>query len=392
VGNLFDLELVTVDGRPARRGWSRRALALLAGVALALSAGAVTAAPASAWSPVTNCTIVVKNNTPYRMQLYNEVVYGLPTAGSNSISPMSGTTFDAVSTWPINTHCSINLAWELQTADSSGWSQALETYVYDPNSGRNGASSSATGDFAARATATAEAADEGALEAMGVSVNLNASGASGASAAGLRAGGDPLRRAADSAAQLPEPKQVPSLLHRGDLIGRGWRRATQVRDLGHLGRILSAAKVPASCRDKNKASEPSPQKEGLSAFTRRSSAEFIGAGQSSYAHASQARRTLTDAGSVHSVGCLARLLTSRRFHTSVNIQRRSVTFAGRRLILNRLKVSTHSGARVTRTDYIDFAGVLHGKANALLMFASNKRPPELRGEVAAIGAVVDRLP
>ena len=37
--------------------------------------------------------------------------------------------------------------------------------------------------------------------------------------------------------------------------------------------------------------------------------------------------------------------------------RLSITLAGRRLIFNRLKISTHSDARVTRTDYIDIIGV-----------------------------------
>jgi hypothetical protein len=91
-----------------------------------------------------------------------------------------------------------------------------------------------------------------------------------------------------------------------------------------------------------------------------------------------------------SLGRLARLLTSKRLHTEVSTTRLSVTVPGRRLILNRLKVSTHSGARITRTDYIDITGVQHNKASGLMIFASDK--PDTRSEAAAIGAVVGRLP
>jgi hypothetical protein len=383
---------LAMDGRVGRRGWSRRALALVAGVAMALSVGAVTAGSASAFAPQTACLILVHNNTPYTMQTYNVVIYGAGSNKQRSVPAMSSISFGAASVWPLNNHCSANVWWELQTPDGGGWSQGLETYVYDPNSGHNSASSSASGDFAARTTVAASPTDHGALEMMVVTVSLNSSAAAGSSAAGLRAGTDPLGRALNAPTGLGQPKQVPSLLQRGDLIGSGWQRVTRVGDLGRLGSILAATKVPPSCQDKNsKASEPSPVKEGLSAFALRSGAEFIGAGQAIYANAGQARRTINDAVSTHSIGCLARLLTSQRFHTSVNTERRSVTLAGRQFILNRLKVSTRSGARIRGTDYIDVIGVLHGNENALLMFASHMQPPEVRGEVAAVKAVAGRL-
>jgi hypothetical protein len=385
---------LATDRRAGRRGRPRHVLALVAGVALALSVGAVTATSASALSWVTRCTITVHNNTPDPMEFYSYSVNGVMT---NSWNPWlrggDSAEFDAASTEPFQNHCTINFWWQLATTpNDTAWSPALQTYVYDPNSGRNSASSSVSGDFAVRTTVVANPQDHGSLETMDVTVSPKPSAAFRSSAAGLRAGTDPLRRVPDAAAGLGEPKQVPSLLQRGDLIGRGWRRVTRIGDLGRLGSILAATKVAASCQDKNsKASEPSPLKEGLSAFALRSGAEFIGAGQAIYANAGQARRTIDDAVSVHSIGCLARLLTSQRFHTSVNTQRRSVTFAGRQFILNRLKVSTRSGAGITGTDYIDVIGVLHGNANALLMFASNKQPPEVRGEVAAVKAVAGRL-
>jgi hypothetical protein len=391
---------VAVNGRAGPRGRSRHVLALVAGVALALSVGAVTATSASAFSVLTACEIDVGNETGYAMQMYSQDVHGFKDDWAKpSEDDSSVITYSAGSLEPAYNHCSIDLRFQLQTPDGSGWSQGLETYVYDPNSGHNNAFANATGDFAQRTCVTTTPNDYGAGEVLDVSVDPGPCvscpiypcfGTN--SATRLSAGGDPLSRAGDAARRLPRPKQVPSLLRRGDLTGRGWGRATRPGDLGHLGRVLLAAKVPASCRDKNKESLPSPLREGASAFSRRGGAEFIGAGHGIYANARQSRRTIDDAVSTQSIGCFARLLTSKRFHTTVSTKRLSVTLAGRRLIFNRLKVSTHSGARITRTDYIDLTGVQHGKANALLIFASDKRHPDARGVAAAIGAVAGRLP
>jgi hypothetical protein len=374
-------------------------LALVAGVALALSGGAVTATSASAFSVLTSCEIDVGNNTGYAMQMYSQDVKGFKGEDWAKPNEDGFTTYSAGSFEPAWNHCSIDLRFQLQTPDGSGWSQGLETYVYDPNSGHNNAFATATGDFAQRTCVTTSPQDGGEVEKLYVYVDSGPCvpcaiypcfGTN--SATRLRATGDPLSPTRDAARRLPRPKQVPSLLRRGDLTGRGWGRATRPGDFGLLGRVLLAAKVPASCQDKKKESLPSPLREGASAFSRRGGAEFIGAGQGLYANARQSRRTIDDAVSTQSIGCIARLLTSKRFHTTVSTKRLSVTLAGRRLIFNRLKVSTHSGAHIIRTDYIDLTGVQRGKANALLIFASDKRHPDARGVAAATGAVAGRLP
>lgn len=403
--NRFGLALVAVDGRAGRRGRSRHVLALVVGVALALSVGAVTATSASAFQALTDCEIDVGATSAYPMQMSSQDVKGFKGEWGRD-AETGFLVYESSSLEPLWNHCSLDLWWQLQTADGSGWSNALETYVYDPNSGHNSAFANATGDFQQRTCLSVTPEDDGAFEKLTVDVGDGPCSACGiicasdrgntsrdsAAGLGLSPGGDPLRPAGDPARPLAQAKQVPSLLRRADLIGRGWGRATGPGDLGHLGRILSAAKVPASCRDKTKNSEPWPLREGQSAFARRSGTEFIGAGQGIYANATQSRRTINDAVSVHSIGCLARLLTSKRFHTSVSTERLSVTLAGLRVILNRLNVSTHSGARITRTDYVDVTGLQHAKANALLMFASDKQHPDARAELAAINALARRLP
>ena len=260
---------LATDGRAGRRAWLRRALALITGAALALSVSAVTATSASAWGPTEFCTIFVNNNTPYPMQLYGAEVTGERMSPfASTISAMDLGRYDAVAYWPLKSYCSIHLWLRLQTSDGSGWSESVEIKVNDDTYGPYRPKAIISGDFEARASLSlvlppyiGDVRDG----ELAVAVNPIATGASGGSTARLRAGADPLRRASDATRRLREPKQVRSLLRRGDLIGRGWRRATRVGDLGRLGSILAAAKVPASCRD-NKNSMPSPLKEGLSAF------------------------------------------------------------------------------------------------------------------------------
>lgn len=377
----------------------RKSFGLVVGVALALALSAATATSASAFSWETSCDMFVANQTFYTIQAYNSAVNGSKEVwGPTSIAPLSGQSeFQVQSVYPLHNHCSIDLWWELQTPDGSGWSQALETYIYDPNSGHNNGFGTATGDLAQRACVQTTVTDDGSDEDVAVILWNTCPGgnASRYHPAGLSPslGGDPQRLAGDATRRPSEPRHVPSLLHRADLPGRGWGQATRVVHLGRLGRILSAAKVPASCRDKESDNSlPSPLKEGGAAFFRRGGLQFTSAGEGIYANTRQARRTINDAVSTHSIGCLARLLTSTRFHTSVSTKRTGVTVAGRRLIVSRLKVSTHSGARTTRTDYIDVIGMQRGTANALMMFANDQRHPDAREEAVAIGAVAGRLP
>jgi hypothetical protein len=374
----------------------RRTAVLLGGVVLALSAGAGSAPKASALSWTTGCHINVVNNTDYTMHVYDSYTHGAggskppvefpgdvkPHSQSDS-HPFSWLSFEwlTASQLPYYNHCTVDLSWELQTADGSGWSQGLRTYVYSPNSGHNAGFATVSGDFAARTAVVASPQDHGALEDMTVTVNPpSAAAASEATAAAAKRAG--------------EPKRLPGLLRRRDLSGRTWRHAKGIGDGGRLGKILVGAKVPASCQDEDeKSTGPSPQGEGLSAFSRGKGREMVGAAHEVYATRGQARRTIDAALSVHNIRCLARLLTSKHYNTSVHRQRASFTLAGRKFILNRLKVRTpRKGGHRPRIDYVDVVGVLHAKANALLIFTSAYRAPETDEELAAVSAVVRRLP
>jgi hypothetical protein len=167
------------------------------------------------------------------------------------------------------------------------------------------------------------------------------------------------------------PKRVRALLRHGDLRGRDWRAASKLGQLGWLGQIVARANLPASCNGGGKNKLPTAKCGGASAFTRGS--ELVGYEHGVYAKAEQSRRTLGDAVSSRSIGCLARLLTSAQFHTHATFARYSLTgFQG--VSLWRVVVRTRSGNRITRTDYLDVAGLQRGRANALMMFAETGRP------------------
>jgi hypothetical protein len=184
------------------------------------------------------------------------------------------------------------------------------------------------------------------------------------------------------------PKRVRALLRRGDLPGRGWRVADTVTQFGRLGRIFAANDAPASCKD-DKTSEPQAKRGGASAFARRSN--IIGYEHGVYASRRQSRQRLGTAVSAHSIHCLARLLTSAQFHTQARFARYSLPgLKGVRLW--RVVVRTRAGARVTPTDYLDVAGLLHGRSNGLVLFANPKKPVSRAVERSVIRAVARRLP
>jgi hypothetical protein len=185
------------------------------------------------------------------------------------------------------------------------------------------------------------------------------------------------------------PRASAGLLRRGDLAGRGWRKATKLSDFGRLGQLVAADSLPAGCRGSNKARRQVPKKGGSSAFVRRSGSEAVGVVHGVYATAARSRTTLNDAVSDHSIGCLARLLTSARYRTRVTIQRLSVPGADAVVKLRRLVVRTRPHGR---TDYVDVVGLRHGRSNALVLFANAGRPIGNAAELAVLRTVARRLP
>jgi hypothetical protein len=183
------------------------------------------------------------------------------------------------------------------------------------------------------------------------------------------------------------PKRVRALFRRGDLRGRGWRPALRQGHFGWLGRILATNEAPASCKD-DKVHEPLAKRGGASAFARGST--IAGYEHGVYASRRQSRRRLAAAVSAHSIWCLARLLTSPQFHTRAGFARYSVPgLEG--VTLWRVTVRTRSGGRTTRRDYLDVAGLLHGRSNALVMFAKSNELVGNPFERSVVRTVARRL-
>jgi hypothetical protein len=184
------------------------------------------------------------------------------------------------------------------------------------------------------------------------------------------------------------PKRVRALLRRRDLPGRGWRAANKPAQFGRLGAIFATNEAPASCKD-DKTSEPLAKRGGASAFARRST--IIGYEHGVYGTSRQSRGRLRAAVSTDSIRCLARLLTSAQFHTRARFARYHLP-ALRGVKLWRVVVRTRAGNRVTRTDYLDVAGLLHRRSNGLVLFAKPKKPVSRAVERSVIRTVARRLP
>ena len=184
------------------------------------------------------------------------------------------------------------------------------------------------------------------------------------------------------------PTRVPALLRRRDMSGRGWRAALRAAHFGRLGRILATNDAPASCKD-DKVHEPLAKRGGASAFARGST--IAGYEHGVYASKRLSRRRHRAAVSPHSINCLARLLTSEQSQSHASFARYSLPGV-EGVTLWRVTVRTSARRRITRTDYLDVAGLLHGRSNALMLFAKANRPVDNGVERSLIRTVARRLP
>jgi hypothetical protein len=195
----------------------------------------------------------------------------------------------------------------------------------------------------------------------------------------------------EGASGLPPPpgaKRVRALLRRRDLPGRGWRVANKPAQFGRLGTIIATNEAPASCKD-DKTSQPLAQRGGASAFARGST--IIGYEHGVYATSRQSRGRVRGAVSTQSIRCLARLLTSARLHTRARFARYYLP-GSRGVKLWRVVVRTRMGNRITQTDYLDVAGLLHRRSNGLVLFANAKKPVRGAVEQSEIRTIASRLP
>jgi hypothetical protein len=355
--------------------------ALIASLA-ALAMAAPRDAEAFAWKDV--CTFTVINNTGSLTGLkpkgplvqvppnpIDEVHWsGLALGGFGGIPPGPAGALGLVTIGiPLTFGC------EMTPTFKWGSNGAIACTVYAPTSGRNifRCTGSSSDPQAIKTTILTDNDDiKGVVEVGPPDVEVSRAGALSASAA----------------ASAARPKRVRALLRRRDLPGRGWRSADKVKAFGRLGQIFAANDAPASCKD-DKASEPRAKLGGASAFLRRS--RIIGYEHGVYASRRESRGRLRAAVSAHSIRCLARLLTSAQLHTHATFARYSLSGL-HRVRLWRVIVRTRAGRRVTRTDYVDVAGLLHRRSNALVMFAKPRKPVSGRVERSAIRTVARRLP
>jgi hypothetical protein len=181
-------------------------------------------------------------------------------------------------------------------------------------------------------------------------------------------------------AKLTSTTSGRGILRRADLKGIGWRDALQLSDFGEVGRLVSADSLPASCDSRGKLGQIQAVRGGASAFARKHGAQVEGSLYGVYSSAVQSKRALNAAISPRSIGCLARLLTSKRVHSRVLTLRESA--GGWRLLIRR---------RARPTAYLDLVGGRRGRGNAVLLFINSGTPTSSSLEQSALAAVLRRL-
>jgi hypothetical protein len=174
------------------------------------------------------------------------------------------------------------------------------------------------------------------------------------------------------------------------LPGTGWRTSQKIDDLGEVGKLMKADSLPRSCQEGVGSHGVAATVVSSSELVRRGGSQGVGAIESSYGNAAQSERTLAGALSRHSIACLARLLTSKRLHTTVSTGLLATGGLGSNLSGWRLAVRWRA-LGVRRVDYLDVVGGVKGRRSALVMLESAGTPEPLIVGRDAMQAVLRRI-
>jgi hypothetical protein len=180
----------------------------------------------------------------------------------------------------------------------------------------------------------------------------------------------------------PSPRVGSNALRVLRLRGAGWTRSEQITSFGLAGRAMAADTLPAICDSRG--GEATPKAVQSEELVRDDGNQGVGAVVQSYANSTQSAKTESDALSPYSIGCLARLLTSRLLDTSVTTQSLRVSALGDGVEGSQLKIRQSSTGQV---DYLDVLGVTDGNQDAIeLIEHANTAPTagSLRTDLAAL--------
>jgi hypothetical protein len=115
----------------------------------------------------------------------------------------------------------------------------------------------------------------------------------------------------------PSPRTGPLALRAAALPGKGWKRSKKIASFGLTGTLMNNDSLSGACASGGRG--PAPRVVSTDELVRNGGSQGVGAVVGTYATEAQARRTVNDALSQQSIGCLERLLTSARYHTSAGV-------------------------------------------------------------------------
>jgi hypothetical protein len=165
------------------------------------------------------------------------------------------------------------------------------------------------------------------------------------------------------------PQRGPPAIRASQLPVDGWRGTQHLRHIGLIGRLMKTGRLPASCRGSG---ERRTRKVSSNLIVNPQGGRGVGAVVGSYAGRHAAHQTVSDALSRHSIGCLRRLLTSRRLHTTANSRRIRVGggtgVRGVQVVVRRRRHGT-----VRRAAFMDVIGASNRRRMGVLMLPSAHR-------------------
>lgn len=166
------------------------------------------------------------------------------------------------------------------------------------------------------------------------------------------------------------------------LGGHGWKRSEKITGLGLAGSAMAADTLPANCHGRG--GEATPKTVESEELVRNHGALGVGAVVQTYANTAQSQKTESDALSDHSIGCLARFLTSHKLHTTVTTESLPASTLGNGVQGSRLKIRRSSTGQV---DYLDVLGEVHGSQDAIELVEHASTPPAAGSDQTDLAAL-----
>jgi hypothetical protein len=188
------------------------------------------------------------------------------------------------------------------------------------------------------------------------------------------------------------PREGPPALRAGDLPGNGWRSTKRFGRVGLVTKLMKEGSLPDSCQGggPDAPDDVSPNLVSSTHLRHPRGPRGVGAVIGTLDTPEQARMHTADALSDHSIHCLRRLLTSKRFHTSASARPLSLGRFGSDVKGSQVVVKRRAHGRVRKAAYVSVIGASNERQSAVVMLHSaHRRPVGSRVTTAAVKSVLN---